>query len=171
MELVILSNWKRSLVSLAQNSLPRLVMTSKGTSNRQFHLSKMVEATVKDSLLRMATISAYVLKVLVLQRFYFFAVLGFEGSKQACLDSPLGLGTLGERHQQYGRFSWIKGSPDLTLITLLQVFLDVGVHARPVVVLANSFSSLGYPVLSGEHVMWATACAFGNRASKGSFAV
>ena len=71
--------------------------------------------------------------------------------KQVSMHSLLWFGALGKRHEQHGQLCVVSRSPDLTTVTFLNVFLDIGIHSVPVVALGNSFTGFGNPVVSGKH--------------------
>ena len=58
-----------------------------------------------------------------------FAGVRFEWPKQVSMHSLLWLGALGQRSEQHGWLDMMSGSPDLTPVAFLQVFLDVGIHS------------------------------------------
>jgi hypothetical protein len=45
----------------------------------------------------------------------------------------------------------VSGSPDLTTVALLQMFLDIGIHSGPVVALSDPLPGFGNAVVSGQH--------------------
>ena len=54
-------------------------------------------------------------------------------------------------------------SPDLALLALLQMFLNVGIHSGPVVALSNPFVSFGNFVVSGKNCALSIPSHLGNK--------
>ena len=74
-----------------------------------------------------------------------FAGLLFVRPKQVSMHSLLWFGAFGKRREQHGRLCVVSRSPDLTTVTFLNVFLDIGIHSVPVVALGNFFTVLAIP--------------------------